>query len=87
MISAPHDPSTAQTLAVATERYRAGFLLSADRLAEIGALREGIDVDAAVDVLWFYFGYSSYFTLVDDDNWSLTKAESWLFEQACAALL
>jgi AcrR family transcriptional regulator len=87
LATAPHDLAAAQTLAVATGRYRAGFQRTADRLAEIGALREGVEVGTAVDVLWFYFGYHSYFTLVDDNKWSLTTAEDWLLGQARAALL
>jgi AcrR family transcriptional regulator len=87
LTTAPHDPGAAQTLAIATERYRAGFERTANRLSEIGALREDIGVSTAVDLLWFYFGYYSYFTLVDDNKWSLTKAEDWLLGQALAALL
>jgi hypothetical protein len=40
-----------------------------------------------VDVLWFYFGYSAFFTLTDDNNWSPDRAERWLYESACQALL
>jgi hypothetical protein len=42
---------------------------------------------AASDVLWFYFGYSSYFTLTDENAWSLGEAEKWLLAQASATLL
>jgi AcrR family transcriptional regulator len=38
------------------------------------------------DVVWFYFGYSGYFTLVDDNGWSFEEAERWLVAQCCSAL-
>lgn len=87
LVTAPHDTRAAQALARATDDYRNGCVLTARRLADIGALRPGTDVDLAVDILWFYFGYSSYFTCVDENGWSLERAEEWLLDQARAALL
>jgi hypothetical protein len=46
-----------------------------------------MDASYAVDVLWFYFGYASYFTLHDDNGWSYARAERWLADQACRELL
>jgi hypothetical protein len=40
-----------------------------------------------VDILWFYFGYAGFFTLVDDNGWSYPRAEQWLCTTAAAALL
>ena len=59
----------------------------AQRLADAGALQSGVSVAAATDILWFYFGYSSYFTLTDENEWTMAKAEQWLLSQACTALL
>lgn len=87
LATAPHDPRAAESLAGVTSNYRHGVELTAQRLADIGALDDGVTVTAATDVLWFYFGYSSYFTLTDDNGWTLTKAEHWLLDQARAALL
>jgi hypothetical protein len=56
-------------------------------LAALGALREGMDLNEAVDLLWFYFGYWTLFTLVDDNGWSWERAEKWLADQASGALL
>jgi AcrR family transcriptional regulator len=83
----PHDAAIAGQLAPATELYRATVVKLADRIAELGGLREGVDVQLATDVLWFYFGYQSYFTLHDDNGWSYERAERWLADQACQALL
>ncbi|MFD8382448.1 hypothetical protein ACFV2X_28735 [Streptomyces sp. NPDC059679] len=37
----------------------------AERLQDLGHLRAGITVRRATDVLWFYFGYTGFFTLID----------------------
>jgi hypothetical protein len=54
---------------------------------QLGALREGVSPDEALDILWFYFGYAGFFTLVDDNGWPYAKAEQWLLAAASAALL
>jgi len=85
--TAPHDPGVADLLSGVTANYRHGLGLAAQRLTEVGALRDQIDLQAATDILWFYFGYSSYSTLTDENGWNLAQAEQWLNERACAALL
>ena len=68
LTTAPHDQAVAGSLATATVRYRKAFVPIAERLMSLGALREGMNVDHAVDVLWFYFGYSGFFTLHDENG-------------------
>jgi len=85
--TAPHDPAVARVLATATGLYRAGMRRTAERLAELDALRDGLDVAAATDILWFYFGYSAYFTLIDDNGWTAERSEQWLSRSAGNALL
>jgi AcrR family transcriptional regulator len=85
--AAPHDRTAAEGLALGTRRYRAGLGVAARRLAELGALRDGMGADAALDVMWFYLGYAGFFTLVDDNGWSYEKAEKWLFNTVSQALL
>jgi hypothetical protein len=87
LTTAPHDMVVRQHLQDATAVYRAALVPVAERLAALGVLRPGLDVALAVDVLWFYFGYSSYFTLLDDNGWSYDRAQRWLAEQARRALL
>lgn len=87
LATAPHDPRVAESLTAATGKYRDGMVLTAHRLADVGALKPDLSVAAATDVLWFYFGYSSYFTLTDENGWSLAEAEKWLLAQASSALL
>jgi AcrR family transcriptional regulator len=85
--TAPHDKAVAERLQQATEVYRAAFLPVAEQLAKLGALKPGMTPADAVDVLWFCFGYSSYFTLHDENGWSYERAERWLADLACRELL
>lgn len=85
--TAPHDREVGETLDIATQRYRKAVLRIGRRMIAIGDLCKGIDLDEAADLLWFFFGYSSLFTLIDDNHWSWERAEQWLFEQSCRALL
>jgi hypothetical protein len=85
--AAPHDKAVCESLAIATTRYRNAFVPIARRLMDLGALREELDLNQAVDVLWFYFGYSGLFTLHDETGWSYERAEHWLCRQASRALL
>jgi hypothetical protein len=87
LATAPHDQAVAEQERAATAIYRAGLVRIARRLVQLGQLRPGVHTADAVDLLWFYFGYSSYFTLHDDNGWSYERAERWLADQAIAALL
>jgi AcrR family transcriptional regulator len=84
LAAAPHNAEVAADLATATNR--AAITALAERLREVGGLRPGMSVRQATDVLWFYFGYAGYFTLVDDDGWTYARAERWLVDQAASAL-
>jgi AcrR family transcriptional regulator len=85
--TAPHDKAVSESLAAATVRYRKAFVPVARRLAHLNALHPGIDENQALDVLWFYFGYSGLFTLHDDNGWSYERCEHWLRDEASRALL
>jgi AcrR family transcriptional regulator len=85
--TAPHDKAVAENLANATPRFRQAFVPIAQRLAKLDALQAGIDVEQAVDVFWFYFGYSGFFILHDENGWSYERCERWLCTEASRALL
>ena len=87
LATAPHDAAVAEQERAATAIYRQALVPIAQRLVQLGELQPGMNAANAVDVLWFYFGYSSYFTLHDDNGWSYERAERWLADQAIAALL
>jgi AcrR family transcriptional regulator len=87
LATAPHDDAVAKALRGATSVYRKAFVPVAERLLQLGALRRELDIAGAVDLFWFYFGYTSYFTLHDDNGWSYDRAEHWLADRACRDLL
>lgn len=87
MTTAPHDPAISESLNAATTRYRQACLAVAQRLSELGALRDGIDPKQAADVLWFYFGHSGFHILHDENGWPYEQAEQWLCHEATRALL
>jgi AcrR family transcriptional regulator len=87
LATAPHDEAVAKALQAATSVYRKAFVPIAERLLRLGALRKELDIAGAVDLFWFYFGYTSYFTLHDDNGWSYDRAEHWLADRACRDLL
>jgi AcrR family transcriptional regulator len=87
LTTAPHDAGVAAQLVLPTRSYRAAIGEIAQRLGDLGALRLGIDVTQATDILWFNFGYSALSALHDDIGWSYDRAEDWLSEQACRELL
>ncbi|WP_091659260.1 TetR/AcrR family transcriptional regulator [Micromonospora auratinigra] len=86
LTTAPHHTEVAENLRVATKRYRDAIQAVAVRLGDVGGLREGMTVAEATDILWFYFGYSGYFTLLDDNGWTYEQSERWLVTQAATAL-
>jgi hypothetical protein len=51
------------------------------------ALKPGLSVKRATDILWFYLGRGAWHLLVSDRRWSWDDAERWLTEQVCAALI
>ena len=86
LTTAPHDETARAELDSATAAYRGARTAVARRLAALDRTPP-IDARHADDVLWFYFGYSSYTTLVQENGWSYARAEDWLAEQACRELL
>jgi AcrR family transcriptional regulator len=85
--AAPQEPTVRESQRIAHESLRGGLTLTAQRLAGMGALREGLDVTRAADVLWFYLSNAAYFIRTDDLGWSLDESEAWLNETLPFALL
>jgi len=81
------EPAAADTHERIMLAYQAAVGVVADRLAELGALRPGVDRDHAHDVLWFYLGQGAWPALVRDRGWSLDKARDWLTAAAATELL
>jgi len=55
-----------------------GMTLAARGFQEQGALRPGLTIARAADILWFYLGPWSYRVLVTERGWTLGEYEAWL---------
>lgn len=87
LTTAPHDSTVADHFATFNAFHRQCFADVAERLAGLGALRDGIDSGYATDILWLYFGYGSIMVLHDDNGWSYGRIRDWLADQAARELL
>ncbi len=87
LTTAPHDSGVAEQFEPFTRFYRQCIAEIAQRLSDLGGLRQGIDAAYANDVLWLYFGYGSFYTLRHENGWTYERAEHWLAAQAARELL
>jgi AcrR family transcriptional regulator len=69
-----------------TQRLQ-GMARFAHHLAETGALRAGITVDEARDVLWTINSHAAHHMLVVERGWSPEHYREWLVETLACALL
>lgn len=81
------DETATATLVESDRRYRQALAHAAHRLQDLHALKPGLTLDQATDILWFYLGHQAWHLLVADRHWSWDDAEAWLGEQASTALL
>ncbi|MFC0540451.1 TetR/AcrR family transcriptional regulator [Kutzneria chonburiensis] len=79
----PVHENAAQLWALATGEYRERLLDTAKVLRGKGFVE---DVGGTADLLWFYFGFHAWRSLVRDNGWTWDDAENWLARQALAAL-
>jgi AcrR family transcriptional regulator len=56
-------------------------------LERTGALRAGLEVDGATDIMWALNHPSLYQLLVGDRGWTPARYEQWLADSVCAQLL
>lgn len=85
--AAPHDATATEGLVLGISRYRGFHVFVAQRLVDLGALRDGISAADGTDILWFYLGLQGFFTLVVDNGWSYARAEKWLLDRVSQVLL
>ena len=81
LATAPHDKPVARVPGRGDREISSAARGDRPTTGDLDALREGMDVEQAVDVLWFYFGYSGLFSL-RENGWSYERAERWLGAQA-----
>lgn len=85
--AAPQEEAVRESLELANAGIRGGLVRIAQRLADMQALRAGLSVTQAADILWYYAGNASYFTLSDDLHWPLPQAADWIYQQLLLTLL
>lgn len=85
--AAPYDKLVAEMLREATKRYRGVCGEIALRLESLGALRTDITRTKAADLIWFHFGWWSWFTLHNENGWSYSEAQQWLLESLRHSIL
>lgn len=86
LATAPHNPAANEALRLGTHRYRDAVATVAAQLSEAGGLHPDMTVQQATDILWFFFGYAGFTTLVEDNGWTFERSEHWLAQQALIAL-
>ena len=67
--------------------FRANQRVVVQSLEAKGALREGLDVDGATDILWSLNHPTLFGLLTRERGWSPARYEQWLGELICAQLL
>jgi AcrR family transcriptional regulator len=85
--AAPYDEVLARSLDEAALRYRDSCRLIVERLAKTKGLKANVTRQKATDILWFYFGFWSWYTLHDENGWGYERSEKWLLSAARSALL
>jgi AcrR family transcriptional regulator len=81
------EPAVATAVANGRRMHRIGSTRLADRLVELGALRQGVAVGEAADVIALLTDVENYSTLVGMYGWTFDRAEAWITETLCATLL
>jgi AcrR family transcriptional regulator len=67
--------------------FHANQRVLVERLAERNALRRGLDVDRATDILWTLNHPDVWQLLVGERGWTADQYEQWFGETACSQLL
>jgi AcrR family transcriptional regulator len=71
---------------VAADR-RAGQARMVSRLTELSALRAGLELDRATDLVVVLFGHDVFRSLISDASWTVIDYKAWLFTTLVQQLL
>jgi hypothetical protein len=85
--AAPTEPEIAELWERIQSEYHANQRAIVQSIARKGALRPGLRVDRAADLLWAINNPDVWQLLVVRRGWSPAAYERWAAEQACAQLL
>jgi AcrR family transcriptional regulator len=85
--AAPVEPDTGSLWQRIQTEFHANQRVIVERLAERKALRRGLDVDRATDILWTLNHPDVWQLLVGARGWTPEQYEQWLGDTACSQLL
>jgi AcrR family transcriptional regulator len=85
--AAPLDPDIAALWDRIQSDYHANQRAIAESVDEKGALRTGLDVDRATDILWAINHPNMWHLLVGERGWTPEQYEQWTGDLACSQLL
>lgn len=85
--AAPLDPEIGALWERIGENYRENQRAVVASIAEKGALKAGLDVERAADILWAINHPTVWILLVGERGWSAEDYEQWTFETAREQLL
>lgn len=85
--AAPGDPEIGALWGRIQAEFHANQRSVVESLHAKGALRPGLDVDSAADILWALNHPSVYRLLADDRGWTPERYERWLADILCSELL
>lgn len=81
------EPELAAVRDEGQRRHRQGNRLVAERLAEIGQLREGVEVDEAADVIAMLCDPQVLRTVVHDYGWARDRWHAWALDTLATLVL
>jgi AcrR family transcriptional regulator len=85
--AAGSDPELREFWLTCESQRRTGARAFIDALMAKGPLRQGLDRDAAIDVLWTVSATDLFRRLVGESGWSAERFERWLADTLCDQLL
>jgi AcrR family transcriptional regulator len=85
--AAPADPEIEALWNRISTEYHANQRLIVASLDQKGALKDGLDVDRATDILWTLVHPTVWQLLVGERAWTAEEYERWLADTACSELL
>lgn len=83
----PGEPAVKAVLDRGADDYVHALTRVADRLVALESLAADVGNSEVVDVLWFHLGPHAWITLVGERGWSFDRAQAWIAQAACRALL
>ena len=85
--AATTDPEIAGLWRDLLDQLLRGMTMAANGFRRQGALRPGLSVARAADILWFYAGPWAYRGLVTGRGWSLDEYEAWIGDALYSQLM